>query len=300
MNAKSEEVWPNFFIVGARKCATTSVYFYLKKMPGVYMPPKKELYYFSPNVVQNDACDVIRDKKEYLGLFKKANEYTAIGEATPIYLWDPDTPKLIHETVPHARIVMILRDPIERAYAQYLMNIKYGCRLSCFYDELMQDYKSQEKVPGRSALYIELGMYYEQVKRYFDIFGREQVKVIVFEEFIQDPIRYINETLTFLGVIHRVTAVSGHYNADSVPRSAITPQIFALFRWLRSKNIKFYKILPDSIVEPTREKILFKRIQKPKIDDEAVKFLQEIYHVDVIRLESLLRRPLPWNTVKQQ
>src|ERR687891_1137511 len=307
---RSEEIWPNFFIVGARKCGTTSLYFYLKKIPGVYMSPIKELFYFAPNAVQTDAFDVIRDKKEYLRVFNKANGHIAIGEATPGYLWDPDAPKLIHQTVPHARIIMILRDPIERAYSQYLMYVKYGGIKSSFYDELMRDYKNQEKLYVKSQLYVEMGMYYEQVKRYFDIFGRKQVKVIIFEEFVQHPAQTVNEILAFLGVKYTVTEITEQHNPYSVPRSPLSRWIFALFRWLRARNVKFYKLLmllPDSILEslplPTGKssgfaaKILFKRIEKPKMEPEAFKFLQELYHDDVLRLESLLGRSLPWSTV---
>src|ERR687892_1682749 len=308
---RSEEIWPNFFIVGARKCGTTSLYFYLKKIPGVYMSPIKELFYFAPNAVQTDAFDVIRDKKEYLRVFNKANGHIAIGEATPGYLWDPDTPKLIHQAVPHARIIMILRDPIERAYSNYLMWSKYTAIRSSFYDELMRDYKSQEKLYGRSQLYVEFGMYYEQVKRYFDTFGMEQVKVIIFEEFVQHPAQTVNEVLAFLGVEYTVTEIKEQHNPYSVPRTPLSRWIFALFRWLRARNIRFYKLLmllPDSVLEslplPTGKssgfaaKILFKRTQKPKMEPEAFKFLQEIYHGDVLRLESLLNRSLPWPSVK--
>jgi hypothetical protein len=298
---RSEEIWPNFFIVGARKCGTTSLYFYLKKIPGVYMSPIKELFYFAPHAVQTDAFDVIRDKKEYLRLFEKADGYIAIGEATPGYLWDPDAPKLIHQTVPHARIIMILRDPIERAYSQYLQSVKYSGMKASFYDELMRDYKSQEKLYGPSQLYVEMGMYYKQVNRYFDIFGREKIKVIIFEEFTQHPAQTVNEVLAFLGVNYTVTAdIWEHYNPDSVPRSPLSRLIFAFFRWLRARDIKFYKmlaLLPDSVVESLPEKILFKKTHKPKIDPKAVKFLQEIYHDDVLKLESLLGRSLPWHTV---
>jgi hypothetical protein len=299
--ATPEGILPNFFIVGARKCGTTSLYFYLKKIPGVYMSPVKELFFFAPHAVQTDAFDVIRDKKEYLRFFEKARGYIAVGEATPIYLWDLDSPKLIHQAVPNARIIILLRDPIERAYSQYLRVIKYSGMKASFYDELMRDYKSQEKLYGTSQLYVEMGMYYEQVKRYFDIFGREKVKVIIFEEFIQHKEQTVNEVLAFLGVNYAVTAaIRGHYNPDSVPRSPLSRWIFAFFRRLRARNIKFYKILallPDSLVQLALEKILFKRTQKPNMEPEAFKFLQEIYHDDVLRLESLLGRSLPWHTV---
>lgn len=305
MGTKAEEIWPNFFIVGAQKAGTTSLYYYLKKIPGVYMSPLKELFYFAPHAVQTSIADVIRDKDEYLRLFKNASGYIAVGEATPFYLCDPDAPKLIHQTVPHARIIMILRDPIERAYSNYLMKKKYSGMKSSFYDELMRDYKSQEKLFGKSNnnMYVEFGMYYEQVKRYFEIFGREQVKVIIFEEFVQHPEQTVNEVLAFLRVNHKVTEIREQYNPYSVPRSPLALWIFAFFRWLRARNIKFYKILnlfPDSLVESLPEKILFERKQKPKIEPKAVKFLQEIYRDDVIRLESFLGRSLPWPTVKQR
>src|SRR5918996_379760 len=300
MFTKAEEIWPNFFVVGTQKAGTTSLYFYLKEVPGVYMSPLKEPFYFAPHAVHNSASDIIRDKKEYLRLFEKAGGYTAIGEATPIYLWDPDAPKLIHQTVPHARIIMILRDPIERAYSNYLMRVRYNGVQSSFYDELMRDYRSQDKLYGKSQLYVEFGMYYEQVKRYFDIFGREQVKVIIFEEFVKHSEQSINEVLGFLKVNYKVTEIKGHFNPDSVPRSPLAVWIFGFFRWLRSKNIKFYKILnllPDSIAESAPEKILFKRTQKPIIDPKAVNFLREIYYDDVLKLQSLLGRSLPWHTV---
>jgi hypothetical protein len=299
LNTVAEELWPNFFIVGARKCAVTSLYFYLKNIPGVYMSPIKELYYFAPNSVRSKRWN----KEEYLGYFKNAKGHIAIGEATPIYLWDPDAPKVIHQTIPHARIVMSLRDPLERAYSQYLMSTKFVTKKSSFYDELIQSYKKQEKVHGISTLYVELGMYYDQVKRYFDIFGREQVKVLIFEEWLQDPVKYVNEVLAFLGVNYKVTEISGHYNPDSVPRSPLSVWPFVFFRWLRTKNINFYKILqrwrfPTSYKV---EKVLFKaRKERPKMDPRAVKFLQDIYHDDVPKLELLLGRSLPWHTVKQQ
>jgi len=300
----AEEIWPNFFIIGARKCATTSLYFYLKSIPGVYMPPQKEFFYFSPNAVQKKTFDVIRDKKEYLGFFKNSKGHIAIGEATPIYLWDPEAARLIHRIVPHARIVMILRDPIERAYSQYLMVMKYSGRKSSFYDELMKDYKNHEKVFGIPQLYVELGMYYEQVKRYFDIFGREQVKVIIFEEFVQHPEQTVNEVLAFLGVNYTVRAISEEYNPYSVPRSSLALSIFVFLYRIPDRNVKLFKIvttlLPRSLIELLPEKMLFKRKQKPKIEPKSVKFLQEIYRDDVIRLESLLGRSLPWHTVKQQ
>ncbi|MGI0016889.1 MAG: sulfotransferase family protein, partial [Nitrososphaera sp.] len=210
-----QEVWPNFFIVGAQKCGTTSLYSYLKQVPGVYMSAVKEPSHFSPHYIQRDPGRMITDRNEYLRLFKNAKGFIAVGEASPSYLWDPDAPKLIHEAVPHARIIIMLRDPIERAYSNYLMNtMRYsGKRIRpSFYDELKRDYDSRLDPNSISPLYIDLGMYYEQVKRYFDTFGRDQIKVVIFEEFIQLPEQVVNEVLAFLGLSYTVTSINKQHN----------------------------------------------------------------------------------------
>lgn len=294
---RNQEIWPNFFIVGAVKAATTSLYYYLKDIPGVYMSPVKETRYFSTRNVLRE----ITDKNEYLDLFRKAADHDAIGEATPSYLWDPDTPGLIHQVVPAARIIMILRDPIERAYSHYLMDLRYTGRTKSFYDELIEGYNSQEKVKivGESNLYVDLGMYYEQVKRYFDVFGRERVKVVIFEEFVKDPVGTVNEILAFLEVNHRVSQIdSNQYNPYSLSRSRISVWFNAFIHWLHNKNLKPYKTLhlfPDYMKVTLADRILFKNAPKPQMPAEARDFLQKVYHEDVIKLQELLGRTLPWS-----
>jgi hypothetical protein len=299
MPTKPEEIWPNFFIVGAAKAGTTSLYYYLNEIPGVYMSKVKEPYYFSPHYVQRYPGETVTDKEEYLRLFENTSSYIAVGEASPSYLWDPDSPKLIHQAVPTARIIILLRDPIERAYSHYLMDVKFGARdkkLS-FYQDLMCTYKSQEKAFEKLRLYVEFGMYYEQVKRYFDEFGRQQVKVIIYEEFIQHPEQTVNDVLAFLGVNYTVTAIRKQHNPYSVARSPFSVWVFSFFRWLRARGIKTSKLttlLPFSLTWSLEEKLLFKRAQKPKMEPKASQFLQEIYRDNVLRLESLLGRSLPW------
>ena len=110
-------MWPNFFIVGAAKAGTTSLYQYLKQIPGIYMSPVKEPHYFSRRVIPDDHhYRPIRDKEKYLSLFKKVNNEKVVGEASPTYLRDPEAPRLIHQVSPNARILISLRDPIERPF----------------------------------------------------------------------------------------------------------------------------------------------------------------------------------------
>ncbi len=297
MHIEQQEKWPNFFIVGAPRCGTTSLYSYLKEVPGVYMPRVKEPFYFSPNLVQgwHHPERMVTDKEQYLGLFKNAKGYIAVGEASPSYLWDPDSPKLIHEAVPHARIIILLRDPIDRAYSHYLLNMKFRAhaRRSSFADHLTQG--------GISELDVQFGMYYEQVKRYLDQFGKERVKIILFEEFIHHRTEKVNEVLSFLGVNHRVTDadVNEQHNPFLVPRSRLSLWVYAFFRWLRAKGINTSKIriLAGDSGILVLEKSLSKETEKPKIEPKAVDFLRQVYYDDVIRLQSLLGRSLPWHIV---
>src|SRR5690348_14769120 len=113
---KTPEKWPNFFIVGAQRAGTTSLYRYLNTAPGVYMSPVKEPNYFAATLktlvdakaVRATHTRFIRDKDAYLELFKAAKDEIAVGEASPNYLWDPLAPELIREVAPCARIIMSL------------------------------------------------------------------------------------------------------------------------------------------------------------------------------------------------
>jgi hypothetical protein len=90
------------------------------------MSPIKEPHYFAPNAVSTAYTTVIHDKDEYLKLFRGIKDEKAIGEASPSYLWDQESADKIHYVVPDARIIMILRNPVERAFSHYLMNVSVG------------------------------------------------------------------------------------------------------------------------------------------------------------------------------
>jgi len=120
------EKWPNFFIVGVPRAATTSLDDLLKRSEGVFMPSHKEPHYFSSIESSILYPPPIRDKKKYLALFKKAPEGALIGESSTSYSWDPTSAKSIHQIVPEAKIIISLRDPVERAYSHYLLRIGGG------------------------------------------------------------------------------------------------------------------------------------------------------------------------------
>src|SRR5579871_3433321 len=112
--------WPNFFLVGAQKAGTSSVYAYLKQHPDIFLPAIKEPHFFSQVVPISHYEPIflpsVLNEADYLRLYRDACGFSAIGDASVSYLWDPEAPQRIHARMPQARILIVLRDPVERAY----------------------------------------------------------------------------------------------------------------------------------------------------------------------------------------
>jgi hypothetical protein len=281
------EKWPNFFIVGAPRAGTTSLYYYLRNVPGVYLPPLKELHYFAVTLrslmdrqpVRAPGRVPIREKSEYLNLYRGVKDEVAVGDASALYLWDPAAAGLIHAVAPQARIIISLRDPAERAFSHYLMHVRDGA----------------ERLPFRevveSPVYIDPGLYAAQVKRYLEIFGRQHVKILIFEEFIRDTKAAVNDVLEFLGVDYRVSkGLDKPHNTFALPRSDFLIRVAKS----RAARIVLETLVPAAVRRFGREKILFHRPEKPRMHDACRKVLEERYRNDVKDLEEILGRPLPW------
>ncbi len=291
------ENWPNFFIVGTPKAGTSSLYAYLNDIPEIYMSPIKEPNYFSrgTSFEKYRKKRIIRDENEYLHLFSKVKDEKIVGEASPNYLADPEAPHLIHKVVPHARILISLRDPVERLISAYFMFQRLGVVKTSFHELLVKKSGSDEEIAMMNRRLLQIGLYSENVKKYFDIFGREQVKVIIFEEFIKDAKGTIEEILRFLGISQKLDNFKDEvHNPFGVARGSIAQFIFRDYR-IRTIAEKF---LSPGQRMALREKLLIKKQPKPKINPEDKKLLGEFYYDDVQKLQKILERKLPWPNFK--
>ena len=185
---------PNFFIVGTGKAGTTSLHRYLRQHPQIYMSPVKEPSFFASEIrgerlgkafrqhVERRSRDLPEQLKDgrpvkplgwlasdwddYLRLFQQVDGETAIGEASAIYLWSQTAAANIHAQIPDARIVMMLRDPAERAFSQYLHQLATGLTKSTFREHVDQCMRGATKEIGIHYPFLEIGMYSQQVERY--------------------------------------------------------------------------------------------------------------------------------------
>jgi len=284
------ERWPNFYIVGAPKAGTTSLYEYLKDIPGIYMSPVKEPNYFSINSNPGKHITKIRSEKKYLNLYKKVKGEKIIGEASTTYLADPDAPILIHQKVPNAQILISLRNPIDRIFSNYLMRFRNGRVDSSFHMELT---KTLENFNYNLDTALNRGLYFESVKRYLDIFGPKQVKIIIFEEFIKRSKKTLEEILKFLNLNYELKDFEKtKHNPYTIARGPVEKYLLKN----RGKHI-FY--LVSHVIPPTsrtifKKKLLVKEQPKPKMDEVDRKILTNFYLKNVEKLQTLLGRSLPW------
>ena len=284
------EKWPNFFIVGAPKAGTTSLYNYLKTNPEIYMSALKEPHYFAPELSAKMHTKPIRDRTEYLSLFEGAKNQIVIGEGSTRYLQDPNAAALIHQAASTARIIIILRDPVERAFSDYLMfAYRHASKLRVQKIMKMNFDDSDLNIPIKEIL--DAGYYFEQVQRYLRSFGLEQVKIFVYEEFIRHTEEKVEEALRFLGVNQKITDFQ-----DKVHNPFIVPRLPFAFSIINSGLVSrmAQRLIPTTSRLYLREKILTKKADKPKMAEEDRIYLQNLYRDDVQKLRDLLGRSLPW------
>jgi hypothetical protein len=196
---------PDFFIVGAFKAGTTSLYEYLRQHPQVFMPFHKEPMYFGQDL---DPRYRRMTEAEYLHLFDDATEGQRVGEASPGYLYSASAPQEIRAFSPGARIIVMLRNPVDVMYAQHsqlLFNQRED--LVDFADalEAEPDRRDGRRIPAGSLrrealLYRDSVRFADQLRRWFDAFGRERVHVIVYDDLRDDPAAVVRATFEFLGV----------------------------------------------------------------------------------------------------
>ena len=287
----SADSWPNFYIVGAPKAGTSSLHAYLQAVPGIFMSKIKEPNYFSRIVVPDDhPLRPIRDTEKYLQLFAGVTNERVVGEASPTYLADPEAPRLIREVAPDCRILISLRDPVERAFSHYLMMRNNGKTKDSFLNEIRRGLQLQSQL-GVGLLRPEVGLYHEQVKRYQETFAAAQIKLILFEEFMSDSKGTLEQILGFLGIRHDLAGFDVPvYREFAEARGSITRYIFGNRSIARTTEV----LVPSRIRKWVRDKLLVRKAAKPVMDPEARALLTDYYRDDVRNLTAMLGRPLPW------
>jgi hypothetical protein len=302
---------PNFFIVGAPKCGTTSLWSYLKGHPEIYMPPLKEIYFFD-----TDLWEKRRERpwaqlnqgrapslEQYLSCFAAAGEQKRIGEATPSYLRSLHAPHEIKAFSPAAQIIIMLRNPVDMMYALHSQVLRasftwnrsagQGVELPPIADFEAELEADSRRADGQVRGYRNFANFPEQVQRYFDLFGRENVHTIIYDDLKENSAEVGRETLRFLGVRPDLAAEFPKANRNEQVRNvrfqrmlvrqprALRAMSRALIpQWLRSR-IQGGLLSSNLVVRP-----------RPPMKPELRRRLQKEFEPKVEQLSTLLGRDL--------
>jgi hypothetical protein len=307
---------PNFFVVGAPKAGTTSLYAYLDQHPQVYMSPLKEPYFFASEMrVANFSAEerprlerdgrvlaeylrgdmrekrfggLVSDWDDYLKLFRAATTETAIGEASPHYLWSESAARNIAARIPHARILISLRNPIDRAFSDYLHVITDRPVKRTFREHIDASLNCHDQRIGLSWPFLEYGQYTRQIQRYFETFPRSQIHICFYDDLQRSPRHLMAQMFEFLGVDPGFTVdMSRRHNEPRVPKYArATHALRKLGVWPLLRQLA-----PHALRSRLKSHVFRSRASlAPEPGDRE--FLADYYRDEVNRLSELLGRDL--------
>ena len=234
---------PNLFVVGAMKAGTTTLYRYLAEHPDVFMSPIKEPHHFCVDVdieliaprYRSASADLdayldgpmdqerhmgyVPERERYLRLFRDAAGQQYRGEASPSYLLSEQAPAAVRAAAPDARVVIILRDPVDRAVSHYRMDQAMGGVHAPFAQGVREDRRAAGMGYPTDSLYVAMGMYARQVRRWLEAFPAGRVRVYLMDDLKADPAALTADLAAFLGVDPAgFRAEAEHENSTASPR----------------------------------------------------------------------------------
>lgn len=243
----SQRILPDFIIIGAQRCGTTSLFQYLCQHPEVYPSIPKEVHYFSNNYQKgiNWYRSHFPLRSQKLKIISKNNGGFITGEATPYYLSHPHAPKRAAKVVPNARLIVLLRDPVRRAYSHYFHEVNMGIetlpfeeaihkeedRLRGEFDKLLGD-ETYRSFNYQHFSYLARGIYADQIERWLKVFKPDSMLVLNSSWLNKDPINTFRTVTGFLGLSDWYQIDASKYHTASYPpmEENIKRQLYDFFR----------------------------------------------------------------------
>ncbi len=309
--ARPRTFCPDFLVVGVVKGGTTALYNLLDRHPDIHLPPIKETNFFSradmrpQDFSREYALDVrldpakfirdgmkevvhiahVNDEGQYAALFTKARPGQVLGEVCPSYAICPSAAAAIHAARPDVQVFFMLRDPVQRAWSQYIMNLREGKTMERdFLKEVEQDARQAKQGWGVNHQYLQLGMYAGQVERFLKLFGKDRVHVLLHERFKRNPADTMRQVFATIGVEPvQDLDVSGKFNEAAVPRHALLNRLL-----VRSGAISAVKAMVPRELRGGFKKMLYSKQDMPVLPKEQAERLWKTYEPDVDRLSGLM------------
>lgn len=255
----SRRCLPDFLVIGANKCGTTTLYNYLVEHPSIESASKKEIHFFDNPSNFSKGLSWYRAQFPIKNLIPSKPKQNSTGEASPAYLFHPMVPQRVAKYLPDAKIIVMLRNPVDRAYSHYQMTRRNGNEVLTFADAIskesdrvdwilkkMQQEDSFYDIAYVRYSYLSRGIYVDQLQRWTELFDQKQILVLKSEDFFSNPQAVLERTINFLGLPqwqlerNKVSHVGG-YREKMNPE--IKRQLYDLFT---PHNQRLYEFLGTS------------------------------------------------------
>lgn len=269
---------PNFLIIGAMKSGTTTLYHLLKSHPDIFMAENKEPQYFSDDIKFNKGL------RWYESLFARHGNERLVGEASTNYAKYPafkNVPERIKRTLNDAKIIYVLRDPVDRIYSHFVHNYYMGREENDF-----------ESVVNKSEHYINVSKYYYQIQQYLEYFDRDHIKVILLDDLNDHPAETMADIYRFLGVDDKFTpAIMGERRHSTESKKGQSGFLMSMLR-----KVPFYHSISNNIPDSIKgilNTILRKKVAPPVKPDASIRrAIQKKLEQDILSLQDYLGRDL--------
>jgi hypothetical protein len=299
---------PNFIILGAAKSGTSSLWNYLQQHPEIFMSRPKEPNFFvfeglklppdsgpaAPEILyQRLYKETITDFDRYQSLFDKVTDEKAIGEASVRYLYYPQAATQIKKYLPDVKTIALLRNPVDRLYSHYVMNIRHLLEPLPLLEALAKEEERIANNWGWDWHYVKVGLYYNQIQQYLDIFGKEKVKVVIYDDLRANTLGVVQDIYQYVGVDDTFTP-----KIDKKTREGYLPKSMTVHRLVETPNpirTSLEKLLPPQTYRNFIRSV--KNLNSgaiPPLSDRLREKLQLIFREDILKLQVLLDRELPW------
>lgn len=290
---------PNFFVVGAPKSGTTSIYEYLSSSNEVCLSKKKELHFFSSPYLENCSNgpgdsfvlkEIPRTEEKYLSWFKCNPTHKVIADISPSYIHFP-VAEDIKKFSPNAKVLIILRNPVLKAYSQYSHLYLEGREWLSFEDALDAEESRIQQGYSDFWQYKHTSLYSDKVKRFHELFG-VNLKVFIFESFIDDTQGHMNELCDWLDIQKLQLEDSKVHNQSGLPKNRLFSKLILSHNpltWIARRIIPvtFGKKIRTFLVSINTDK-------KSVINDSTYADLQAYFLEDIKKLEETVLIDTGW------
>lgn len=279
---------PDFFVIGACRAGTSALFAVLYRHPQVFMPYVKEPHFFLSSDERIATLDremrhdlsrwkftePVPDRFEYMQLFSGAQTYQVAGESSTGYLASPTAAQRIHASLPDAKIIAILREPVERAHAHYWFKVLWDFDRSPTFEELL----ATEAASGRRRPLdcFNHGLYHSHLSHYYELFAEHQLRVYLYEDWRDSPQATLIDLCGFLEIDAELLLPVQTKNVTYAPRN----------RWLRRQ------VLSHPLPGLTQLEERYNLVRPPPIREQTRQQLLDRYRPDIEQLQALIGRDL--------